>query len=171
MAVPPFAEADELRASGRNVALPCEHNRKPAGNPRVKYVKTPVEAAPQGRTAKTPRAPKNPLNRSGAENAEVTYCRSQVSDSRLRIGASDWFTVRAGAGIMPVEEDAMVYKIALRTSEEGFSVSVPGLPGCWSQGATEEEALENIKEAIREYLSVAAELSQGAEIREVEVSV
>jgi predicted RNase H-like HicB family nuclease len=72
---------------------------------------------------------------------------------------------------MPAEEDAMVYKIALRASEEGFSVSVPGLPGCWSQGATEEEALENIKEAIREYLSVAAELSQGAEIREVEVSV
>ncbi len=65
----------------------------------------------------------------------------------------------------------MVYKIALRASEEGFSVSVPGLPGCWSQGATEEEALENIKEAIREYLAVAAELTQGAEIREVEVSV
>ncbi len=65
----------------------------------------------------------------------------------------------------------MVYKIALRASEEGFSVSVPGLPGCWSQGATEEEALENIKEAIREYLAVAAELTQGAEIREVEVTV
>jgi predicted RNase H-like HicB family nuclease len=71
---------------------------------------------------------------------------------------------------MPAQEDRMVYKIALRASEEGFSVSVPGLPGCWSQGATEEEALENIKEAIREYLSVAAEQAQGAEIREVEVS-
>jgi predicted RNase H-like HicB family nuclease len=45
------------------------------------------------------------------------------------------------------------------------------LPGCWSQGATEAEALENIREAIREYLAVAAELTQGAEIREVDVAV
>ena len=34
----------------------------------------------------------------------------------------------------------MKYKIALQKSDAGFSVSVPGLPGCWSQGATEEEA-------------------------------
>ena len=33
---------------------------------------------------------------------------------------------------------AMKYKIALHQSEEGYSVSVPGLPGCWSQGASEE---------------------------------
>ena len=44
----------------------------------------------------------------------------------------------------------MKYKIALQESEEGFSVSVPGLPGCWSQGATEEEAVESIQDAIRE---------------------
>ena len=50
----------------------------------------------------------------------------------------------------------MTYKIALRRSEEGFSVSVPGLPGCWSQGKTETEALENIREAIQDYLSVSA---------------
>ena len=65
----------------------------------------------------------------------------------------------------------MIYRIALRASEEGYSVSVPGLPGCWSQGATEEEALENIREAIREYVAVAAELTQGAETREVDVAV
>jgi predicted RNase H-like HicB family nuclease len=65
----------------------------------------------------------------------------------------------------------MTYKVALYPTEEGFSVSVPGLPGCWSQGDTEEEALKNIEDAIREYLSVAAELAQDAEIREVEVSV
>ncbi|HET9319138.1 MAG TPA: type II toxin-antitoxin system HicB family antitoxin [Bryobacteraceae bacterium] len=51
----------------------------------------------------------------------------------------------------------MRYKVALRQSDEGFSVSCPGLPGCWSQGATEQEALENVREAIREYLLVAAE--------------
>jgi len=48
----------------------------------------------------------------------------------------------------------MRYKVALKKSEEGFSVSCPGLPGCWSQGATEQEALANIRDAIREYLDV-----------------
>jgi predicted RNase H-like HicB family nuclease len=66
----------------------------------------------------------------------------------------------------------MKYKVALNRSDEGYSVSVPGLPGCCSQGATEEEALENIADAIREYLEVAAELAQeNAESREVEVAV
>lgn len=53
----------------------------------------------------------------------------------------------------------MAYEIALISSEEGFSVSVPDLPGCWSQGATEEEALANIEDAIREYLEVVVEQS------------
>ncbi len=48
----------------------------------------------------------------------------------------------------------MKYKISLYYSDEGYSVSVPGLPGCWSQGETEDEALENIKDAIRDYLAV-----------------
>ena len=64
----------------------------------------------------------------------------------------------------------MKYKIALERSEEGFSVSVPGLPGCWSQGATEAEALANIREAIAEYLVVRDDLLRGVDIREVEVA-
>ena len=64
----------------------------------------------------------------------------------------------------------MKYKIALHRSEEGYSVSVPGLPGCWSQGATEGEALANIRDAIRDYLAARDELLRGAEVREVEVS-
>jgi predicted RNase H-like HicB family nuclease len=48
---------------------------------------------------------------------------------------------------------------------------VPGLPGCWSQGETETEALENIRAAIQEYLAVVAEETRGAEVREVEVAV
>jgi len=63
----------------------------------------------------------------------------------------------------------MKYKVRLLPSDEGYAVSVPGLPGCWSQGATEEEALANIKDAIREYLEVAEEQIQGEEVREVEV--
>ena len=65
----------------------------------------------------------------------------------------------------------MKYKIALQHSEEGVSVSVPGLPGCWSQGRDEQEALENIKDAIREYLAVVEEQLEGAEVREIEVTV
>jgi predicted RNase H-like HicB family nuclease len=65
----------------------------------------------------------------------------------------------------------MKYKIVLRQSEEGFSVSCPALPGCWSQGATEQEAIENIKDAIREYLAAIAESFQNADVREIEVPV
>lgn len=64
----------------------------------------------------------------------------------------------------------MKYRIALHKSEEGFSVSVPGLPGCWSQGATEQEAMESIRDAIREYLSVVDDQLRGEEIREIEVA-
>lgn len=65
----------------------------------------------------------------------------------------------------------MKYKIALHRSDEGVSVSVPGLPGCWSQGKSEAEALENIQDAIREYLAVVDEQLAGADVREVEVAV
>jgi predicted RNase H-like HicB family nuclease/predicted RNA binding protein YcfA (HicA-like mRNA interferase family) len=65
----------------------------------------------------------------------------------------------------------MKYKVALNKTEEGYSVSVPGLPGCWSQGSTEDEALANIQDAIREYLSVAQELAEVSEVREIEVAV
>jgi predicted RNase H-like HicB family nuclease len=68
-------------------------------------------------------------------------------------------------------EVPMKYRIALHKSEEGYSVSVPGLPGCWSQGATEEEAVENIRDAIREYLSVVNEQLRGQDVREVEITV
>lgn len=65
----------------------------------------------------------------------------------------------------------MKYKVVLKRSEEGVAASVPGLPGCWSQGETEGEALENIRSAIQEYLAVVEEQSQGSEVREVEVTV
>jgi predicted RNase H-like HicB family nuclease len=65
----------------------------------------------------------------------------------------------------------MRYQVALRETDEGFSVSVPGLPGCWSQGKTEQEALENIEDAIREYLSVLRAQLEGVEMREIEVAV
>lgn len=60
-------------------------------------------------------------------------------------------------------EVLMKYRVALHKSEEGYSVSVPGLPGCWSQGATENEALENIRDAVREYLTVVEEQLRGVD--------
>jgi predicted RNase H-like HicB family nuclease len=65
----------------------------------------------------------------------------------------------------------MKYEVALHHSEEGVAVSAPGLPGCWSQGRTEEEALASIAEAIKEYLAVVNEQVQGSEVREIEVAV
>jgi len=65
----------------------------------------------------------------------------------------------------------MRLKVVLYPSEEGFAVSAPTLPGCWSQGATEQEALANIADAIREYLDAEIEQRDGAEIREIEVAV
>jgi predicted RNase H-like HicB family nuclease len=63
----------------------------------------------------------------------------------------------------------MRYKVVLQRSDEGYSVSCPGLPGCWSQGDSEQEALENIQDAIREYLAAVEESLKSAEVREVEV--
>ena len=63
------------------------------------------------------------------------------------------------------------YRVVLHHSEEGYSVSCPGLPGCWSQGSTEEEALENIRIAIHEYVEAAEELAQDNDSRLVEVAI
>ena len=67
------------------------------------------------------------------------------------------------------EEVAMKYKVALHRSDEGISVSVPALPGCWSEGDTEEEALANIRDAIQEYLAALEDRLRDAEVCEVEV--
>ena len=63
------------------------------------------------------------------------------------------------------------YVVSLKKTDEGYSVWVPGLPGCWSQGATEEDALDNIRDAIREYVSVARELASEGEVREVALTL
>jgi predicted RNase H-like HicB family nuclease len=65
----------------------------------------------------------------------------------------------------------MKFRIALYPSDEGFAVNVPSLPGCWSQGATREEAIANISLAIREYLQSDVEPADGAEVEEVDVLV
>ncbi len=64
----------------------------------------------------------------------------------------------------------MRYKVMLRKTDEGYAVWCPGLPGCWSQGETEEDALQNIRDAIQAYLETVQQLrGENDEVREVEV--
>ena len=63
----------------------------------------------------------------------------------------------------------MKYRVVLIESEEGYAVSCPALRGCHSQGTTLEEALANIKEAIREWLAV--EEQQRTQLKVIETEV
>jgi len=65
----------------------------------------------------------------------------------------------------------MRYTVRLEKNDEGYAVWCPGLPGCWSQGDTEEEAIANIKDAIETYLLTVDELSRNQDTRVVEVGL
>lgn len=71
----------------------------------------------------------------------------------------------------------MKFMVVLEPAEEGgFNVSVPALDGCFTQGETEEESLENVKEAILCYLEGLEKINEiktkpGVTAREVEVSL
>lgn len=65
----------------------------------------------------------------------------------------------------------MKYKIVLTQSEEGYSSSCPGLPGCGSQGRSEAEAIDNIKDAIQEYLTAVYDSIKHGDVREIEIAV
>jgi len=54
----------------------------------------------------------------------------------------------------------MTYRVVLISSEEGYAVSCPALPGCWSQGENRKQALKNIRDAIREYLLAQRDMRQ-----------
>jgi len=64
----------------------------------------------------------------------------------------------------------MKYKVNLKKTEDGYAVWVPGLPGCWSQGKSEDEALANIKDAIEAYLDVVDSLTEDKATRYVEIA-
>lgn len=65
----------------------------------------------------------------------------------------------------------MEYRVILIESEEGFAVSCPALRGCHSQGNTREQALENIRIAIREWLDAETDENKAFGIREETVIV
>lgn len=64
----------------------------------------------------------------------------------------------------------MRYPVNIKKTDEGYAVWASGLPGCWSQGLIEEEALENIKEAIHDYLYTINSLTAEKDVRYVKVS-
>ncbi len=67
----------------------------------------------------------------------------------------------------------MNLKIILEPSEDGgFTVYVPSLPGCISEGDTKDEALKNIREAIELYLEPVVDdliLEQNSETFEIAI--
>lgn len=65
----------------------------------------------------------------------------------------------------------MRYRVVLIESDEGYAVSCPELRGCHSQGATVDEALENIREAIRDWLAVQQQQRSRPKVIEAEVVV
>ena len=65
----------------------------------------------------------------------------------------------------------MKYMVVIKESDEGYSISCPALPGCWSQGKTEEDAVTNISEAIQDYLSAVSEKYTEETCREIEVAL
>jgi predicted RNase H-like HicB family nuclease len=66
----------------------------------------------------------------------------------------------------------MTYLVRVIPEDEGgYSVLVPGLPGCVSQGETRDEALENVKEAIALYLEVVQESMTEGEAVSVTVDI
>ncbi|MGH8623196.1 MAG: type II toxin-antitoxin system HicB family antitoxin [Burkholderiales bacterium] len=54
--------------------------------------------------------------------------------------------------------NGVTYKVALKLSRDGYAVWAPELPGANSQGVTIAEALENIRDAIRELLAARRQL-------------
>ena len=68
----------------------------------------------------------------------------------------------------------MIYRVVIEKGEDfGYVIHCPAIPGCHSQGNTVEEAIENIKDAIKGCLSVLDKelISRGKEMASIEVAV
>ena len=63
------------------------------------------------------------------------------------------------------------YTVMIHKSRYGYHVECPALPGCVSQGDSLDEALDNIKDAIRTYLIMIAKQTRKHHTAEVQVSI
>ena len=63
----------------------------------------------------------------------------------------------------------MQYTVVIHKSKYGYDVRCPALPGCHSQGSTQEEAMENIKDAVSVYLDMVKKETKGEKTAQVRV--
>lgn len=118
----------------------------------------------------------------------LPYTGGFSSQDAQRILNKSGFTVHSSnnsEGMEPVrvvtaetveDEGTFKFAVTLEKGEDRFIVvSCPALPGCYSQGRTEKEALDNIREAIRGYIASMRRHGEPVpnitEVREVEVVV
>jgi predicted RNase H-like HicB family nuclease len=67
-----------------------------------------------------------------------------------------------------IDGQTRTYNVEMIESWEGFSVSCPELPGCHTQGDDEDEALDNIRDAIKDYVEVSEKMKhRKAQLTEV----
>jgi predicted RNase H-like HicB family nuclease len=72
------------------------------------------------------------------------------------------------------QRKSLVYDVVLEPSDDGgYTVYVPSLRGCVSEGDTEEEALENIRDAILTWRATWEDIAQEhrGQVRQVEVAL
>ena len=72
-----------------------------------------------------------------------------------------------------IDKNYMIFNVTIERDEDGVWITeCPSIPGCVSQGATKDEAIENIKDAIKVCLEVRAKkgLPLTVETRQVEVA-
>src|SRR6188474_1401500 len=137
-----------------------------APEPGQQGVERRVARAPAQRRLAQPASATTPFSRSGRSTGSQRAHDVPAAD--LTRGHKQWLRPRA-TGMIWARGRAMKYNVKIKKTDEGYAVWCPGLPGCWSEGKTEAEALENIRDAIAQYLAAADELSKDAESRVVEV--
>jgi antitoxin HicB len=113
--------------------------------------------------------------RFGAQDAFRILTKLGFKVKTLAIAEGKERVRRVTAGT-PTSDGAIKLAVTLEQDEDGYiTVSCPALPGCHSQGKTDEEAIANIKEAIRGYIASMRRHGEAIpeikEIREVEVLV
>ncbi len=128
-----------MEAFWAKITLPTGRGRRRQARCRLAASTRAATAAPAGMLKRThailPHKPVVKLDFYGYNEAANGY-----------LAMSGAFTMNEFYAIFEQEEDG------------GFSVSVPALPGCFSQGDTFEEAMKNIEEAIALYLETMQEL-------------
>ncbi|GEM_PF-415751 len=114
--------------------------------------------------------------RFGAQDAQRILRKLGFNVHMLPVAQGSQTASSISAGGVGKVEGAMILPITLEQDEDGYIVaSCPVLPGCHSQGKTDEEAIANIKEAIRGYTASmrrhGEQIPRIKEVREVEVLV